>query len=445
MILVPHEPSQVQQMSGEREETGTNDSLDMDSSEAQFTHSPQHHQDLRSDLKGEDYLNLGIMIDRVVFHPLPQNTTFQHLQEQFLQLQTRLDEYDEKICKLQTGIDRIGIEVARVGTEVAHDKATVEADERQRADMQQIYQRDVSNLEAKIDMLNGQIRGLKAQAARRQVVKSQDKAIANSRKVSDDTIKSSWRTMAYNIESLVANILTGRPSRYDLEHHKHKDEEEACAFCHLDAREILFLQYDDLRESVVEKLVWDAVTRHIFPFQGVHFGRRRIGAPSHLLSALFNQLLEVPELKNNPAMLFRWKAESAVMIDGAIGVDNEKLDTAVDEEYHGLCAFIPLDCPDVTTARQSLHRELRNIFKQAAEIHRVLMQSRAHFYLDRVGTEGEVHYNPEYHEAEVYDQELSEKSIVLLGISPSLVKVGNADGGNYDKSTRLVKASVICD
>ncbi|EFQ35936.1 uncharacterized protein GLRG_11044 [Colletotrichum graminicola M1.001] len=471
----------MQQTSGERQETRTDSSLNKNSLEPQFRQHYQHHCDLRSDLRGQDILHLDTIMDDTAFNLMPetqvgepsvidgssddqknraQDATYfmphaaevRSLQDQVIQLHMQFEDYETDISKLETdiahvenGFVHIETDIACVRTEIACVAKMVEDAERQRTEMQQSYQRDVSKHVAHINKLDGKIRHLKAQVASLKAVKSQDKAIANSRKVSDDVIKASWRTMTYNIRSLVATILTGHSSRHDLDHHGHEDKEESCAFCQLDARQILLLQNDDIRESVVEKLVWDAVVSRIFSPNGVRFGRNWAGTPGQLLSALFNQLLEVPEMSNNPTMLFRWKAESAVMMDKVIGFNNKELNSIVDKEYRGLCAFIPHDCPNITVARKSLHQELRNIFKEATEIHRILMQSRAYFYIDPVIAEDTVHYNPEYHEAEVYETELSSKSTVLLGISPSLVKCGNADGGNYDKSNRLVKASVICD
>ncbi|KAK1574455.1 uncharacterized protein LY79DRAFT_593271 [Colletotrichum navitas] len=471
----------MQQISSERQENRTDFSLDMSSPEPQFSQNYQHHCDLLSDLRKQDILHLDDIMDNVAFNPTPetqagepsvidgspedqinqtqdatyfllQDAEVRKLQDEVIQLHTQLEDNENEIFKLESNIavvennySHIKTEVACVRTEIACVEQMVEAAERQRTEMQQLYQHKVSELMTHIGKLNGNICDLKAQVASRKALKSQDKAIANSQKVSDDVIKASWRTMTYNISSLVSTILTGNPSRHDLDHHVHEGKEESCACCQLDARQVLLLQNDDTRECVVEKLVWDAVFSHIFSPNGVRFGRNRAGTPGQLLSALFNQLLERPEMTNNPTMLLRWKAESAVMMDKVIGVDNKELDTIVDKEYGGLCVFIPRDCPDITVARQSLYHQLRNIFKEATEIHRILMQSRAHFYIDLVDTEAVVHYNPEYHEAEVYETELSPKSTVLLGISPSLVKCGNADGGNYDKSNRLVKASVICD
>ncbi|KAK2038572.1 hypothetical protein LZ31DRAFT_608404 [Colletotrichum somersetense] len=443
MILDPAQPSQVQQTSG-GEETRNDISLDINSSEVQSSQEHQHHEDLRSDLRQEDYQHLDVIMDMTMTraqdanHHMQDETKIRHLEDLIIQLQTQISEYESEISGLRSRIERLGNGVARY-------EDMIKTVERQQAKVHRLFQRSISELETHIDKRDDQIRHLKAQVASRQAVESQDKAIANSRKVSDDAIKASWGTMAYNIESLVVNILSGCPSQHDLDHHVHEDNENSCAFCQLDRHQILLLENEEMRESIVKKLVWDAVSRRIFPANGVRSGKSRVVDPGQLLSALMNQLLQVPEIKNKVAMLLRWKAESAVMIDDVVGIDNEELDTAVNEEHQGLCAFIPLDCTDHTAARQSLRRELRKIFKEAAEIHRIFMQSRAHFYLDPVDTEGVVYYNPEYHEAEAWDKQPSGKSVVLLGISPSLVKVGNADGGHYDKSNRLVKASVICD
>ncbi|KAK1995875.1 hypothetical protein LX36DRAFT_581517 [Colletotrichum falcatum] len=465
----------MQQTSGEGEENIIGFSLDANCSETQFGQDNQHHQDLPSELDNQDYQTLDTIMNMAAFSPVPetqagepsvidnssqdqinraqdathamlQDIKVQNLQGHVHQLEMQLTELDAENENLCTGIERIEITIDRIERDIARAENSVKAAELQRSKMQQSYDRTVSELMAQIEKRDDQIRGLKAQVASHLALRSQDKAIANSRKVSDDDIKASWRTMAYNIESLVATILTGRPSQHDLDHHEHEDKEESCAFCQLDDRQIALLQNENTREIVVEKLVWDAVTRRVFPHNGICFGRSWDGAPGQLLSALFNRLLrKFSRIGNHSAMLLRWKAESAAMIDRVIGVDDEEMNTAADEEHRGLCAFISHECPDIAATRQSLCQQLRNIFKEAAEIHRIFMQSRAHFYLDVVNPGEVIYYNPEFHKAEEWDNELSERSIVLLGISPSLVKVGNADGGKYDKSNRLIKASVICN
>ncbi|KDN65615.1 hypothetical protein CSUB01_03147 [Colletotrichum sublineola] len=461
MTPVSAQPSQLQKISGENgEEHETEISFDMNSSKVQFSQEHQLLHDLPSELCDQGLQSLDTAMDMEAFDSTPETQASEldvidassHYQKnrtqddtQFLQYDTATRRLVDQVVQLQTQLGEYESEILKLRHRNARVENMTKDSQCQLAVEKKLHLRRASEREAYIDRLHGKIHRLKVKIASNQAVNSQDKAIANSRKVSDDAIKASWKTMTYNIESLVASVLTGCPSEQDLNHHEHKDKDESCAVCQIDARQISLLQNDDMREYMVQKLVWDAITRRILPHDGGRFGKSWAGAPGQLLSALFNELVEVPEITKNAVMLLRWKAESAAMIDKALGVDNIELKYAVDEEHLGLCSFIPIDCPDITAARHSLYQGLQKIFKEAIEIYRILMQSRAHFYLDPVKTQEVVTYNPEFHEAEAYDKRLSEQSIVLLGISPSLVKIGNADGGNYNKSNRLVKASVICD
>ncbi|KZL68691.1 hypothetical protein CT0861_03820 [Colletotrichum tofieldiae] len=459
--LVQTRPNQEDQINIDGEESRAAFLAGMNSSEAQFGQDHQDHSDHQPEPCGQHLANTKgtlafihapesqvgqqhatdtIPQDQMQWahdgtHFRQKNNMIRSLQDEILQQQMQLEEYARENTELKTY--------------VAGAEKRIEDAECRRLDEQQLHRRDVGKLQACIGTLESQIRGLKAQVVSYEAEKSKNKAIANSRKISDSAIKSSWRTMAYNIQSLVTNILPGCPSQNDLNHHGHEGNEKSCAVCHFDAAQLKLLQDDDVRPSVVEKLVWDAVTRRILNHDTFGLGKSWAGAPGSMLSILFNSLLNVPWTKSNPSKLLRWKAESAAMIDRALGIDDKELDKAVSEESMGLRKFIPRGCPNSKTARHDLYQGLREIFKEAIEIHRVLMQSRAHFYLDQVetpATRGNMgHYNPEFHEAEVWGAELSEKSTVILGISPSLVKVGNADGGNYDKHNRLTKASVICD
>ncbi|KAK1976353.1 hypothetical protein LZ30DRAFT_806039 [Colletotrichum cereale] len=483
MFKGPIQPLQAQRTTGGREENKTDLAVDMNDSEAQFSQDHRHHRDLPSELHRNEYQKIDAIMDTAAFsttaetqvglpavigassqdqmdwvqdatHVMSQDNEIRGLQDQVIQLKLQLEEYENEntrlraqVLQLEMQLEDYEYEEDRLKADITHVEKRAEAAEKRQVDEHESHQRNIAEGQAHIHKLDCQIRGLKAQVASRQAVKLQDKAIANSRKVSDDAIKASWKTMAYNIHSLVATILNGSPSGNELDFHGHGDKKESCAFCQLGAHQILLLrQDDDMRASVAEKIVWDAVTQRIFSRDITRCGKSWARAPGQLLSALFNKLLDAHDKSNDPTMLFRWKAESAAMIDDVVGVDNKELENDVYEEYLGLRTFIPHDCPNMTAARDGLRQELRKVFKEAVEIQRIFMQSRAHFYLDRVGeTEGVVHYDPEYHEAEAWDKKLSERSIVLLGISPSLVKVGNADGGNYNKSTRLIKASVICD
>ncbi|KAK2053963.1 hypothetical protein LY76DRAFT_666126 [Colletotrichum caudatum] len=447
------------QTNGEREENRADLTLDMNSSEAQFSQDHQHHHDAPAQREGHHHLDN--MLDGAAFNPTPAAQSLQPVvidpstQDQMNWTQdnthimlpgTKLRDLHDEVFQLRMQLGEYEIENASLKASIVKFQERAEAAQKQQFEEKQSHHRRFPKLQAHIEKLNGQNRGLRAQVASYQAEKSGNKIIANSGKVSDDEIRASWKTMAYNIESLVASILTGSPCLDDLRH-QHKGKKRSCAVCLMNAKQVFFLQNDDMRPSIVESIVWDAIDRQVLSHNGRHSGRIWAGIQGQLFSSLFNKLLVAPEMNDSPSQILRWKADSAAMIDKAFGVDKNELDDTVYEEHLGLLRFIPSDCPDARTKRKSLYKELREIFKEAVMIHRMLMQSRAHFYLDHVDTvtEDVVHYNPEYHEAEVWDKELSEKSIVLLGIAPSLVKIGNADGGNYDKSNRLVKASVICD
>jgi hypothetical protein len=48
-------------------------------------------------------------------------------------------------------------------------------------------------------------------------------------------------------------------------------------------------------------------------------------------------------------------------------------------------------------------------------------------------------------ESLAHTNELSSKTIVRFFISPMLIKIGNADGCNYDSEMTLCKATVACE
>ncbi|KZL88000.1 hypothetical protein CI238_11725 [Colletotrichum incanum] len=501
-------PTQEQQANSDGENNRVSLTTDMNSSETQFGQDHPDRHNYLPELCGQESQHLSNLMEIPALISTPerqleqpdatdatsqdqmqwahdrthfkqQDTVIRNLEDEVLQPRTQLKEYRKENTKLiiynanvkeraktaeRRQINKQKIHQRRIlklrarngnleNTElksfIADIQERAETAERRRAAKQRLHQRDVENLQTGIVKLESEIRELKTQVVSYKAEKSKNKAIANSRKISDDAIKASWRTMAYNIQGLVATILTGCPSEHDLNHHGHEGNEKSCAVCQISATQFKLLQDDDMRPFVVEKFVWDAVTRRILGHDTFGLCKSWARAPGMMLSTLLNNLIYMPEMRGNTSKLLRWKAEGAAMIYKAFGIDDEELDNAVHEEFTGLRRFIPRDCPDSKTARQNLCQDLRKIFEEAIEIHRILMQSRAHFYLDQVKTPATsrnfIYFNPGFHEPEVWDAEPSEKSIVLLGISPSLVKVGNADGGNYDTSNRLIKASVICN
>ncbi|KAI3558106.1 hypothetical protein CABS01_02665 [Colletotrichum abscissum] len=365
---------------------------------------------------------------------LRETTETQRLRDKNFRLEKRLEEQMTENSNLQAF-------AASAKKEVDDTKMKLDS-------LKEAYNRDIRSMQHQIRELNGQIHGLKGRIISYETQKSSNQAIANSNKVSDDAIKSCWKRMAYNIQNIAALYLTACPRAKDIFRHGHS--EKSCAVCHMECAHFMLLNNEDLRDSVVEGYIWRAVIRHFFGSDGPeNYGKSWAGRPGKLFTALFHDLLAHPAANADPSEIHRWKAASGRMIDRMIGVDEVEMQEVIYAEHQGLVRFIPRDRSGHKAQKSQLYKDLEKIFKDAVELHRVFMRSRAHFYVDwteTLSTTGDVtHYHPDLHEAEVYEKDLDDSSIVKFVISPSLMKIGNADGDSYDKRSRLIKASVICD
>lgn len=155
------------------------------------------------------------------------------------------------------------------------------------------------------------------------------------------------------------------------------------------------------------------------------------------------------KMKQDPADLFRWKAEGAKMIDEMIGVDKAELKKAIDKELAVFSKFLPKNNLHHHVAMTKLSKGLGKAFDYALQLQSIFMKSKAIFYskwTTATTSTKVVRYSPGSMAAEVWQKEpLDEDSIVNFCISPSLIKIGTADGDHYEQSLRLVKARVICN
>lgn len=104
-----------------------------------------------------------------------------------------------------------------------------------------------------------------------------------------------------------------------------------------------------------------------------------------------------------------------------------------------------------TSDRASFRTQLTNICQGALEIASIFARSRAIFRimvtppLRRVGGSGApltIRFSEQ--DMEMVNQRRENAELVEVTARPGLVKVGNAEGKNYDQVITLVKAGVCC-
>ncbi|KAI8228108.1 hypothetical protein K4K54_002425 [Colletotrichum sp. SAR 10_86] len=365
-----------------------------------------------------------------------QKRQIRQLQDELVQKSTENDQLWDQIVQFEDLEDAYDMVVKKAELLEKQNDAVVQANHA-----------EVKQLRQYIKSLQGQSKELNKQLIALEAMKGKGHKIANSSKVSDDEIKSLWRTMAYNIQNIATTILTGIPSQKEL---KHGHDEPSCAICHMDSGHAAILHNEDFGPCVIEHYIWRAVVRKIFgrDENGSH-SSSWAGVAGESMGVIYTKLLEVVNREEgDPSEVMQWKSETATIIDEMIGVDEKRLEEAALEEFDGLRRFLPANELGDEMAEGKFFDEFAKVIREALKLHRIFLKSRAYFYIDWVDISEDqtsVAYNPEHHEAEVWEKSLDDTSVVWFNIAPSLMKVGDSNGNDYKQCTRLIKATVICD
>ncbi|KAK6227406.1 hypothetical protein QIS74_00961 [Colletotrichum tabaci] len=295
-----------------------------------------------------------------------------------------------------------------------------------------------------INKLEHKIKVLKEQVGARDVVNAGSRRIANASKVSDDAILATWNQMAYNIRSIVASLLTQCPSKEEV---IGVLKLISCTFSKLTKAELALLQNDDMRSSIVERYIWLSVSDVIKGGRCDQTPDVWGGFAGTHLQLAFGAMLG--SRKRDTELLLRWKAEGSEMIERIIGVDKQALGNLVKEQTHAFSIFMPRDKQKDPSTLKGLYEDIGKIFDQAVQLRSIFMCSRAHFEVRWVedfsrSKNKTLFYKAESMDAEAWEVELNEKTVVYFGISPGLLKFGAANGVDYDKSKLLVKDRVVC-
>ncbi|KAJ0168615.1 hypothetical protein CTA2_3443 [Colletotrichum tanaceti] len=350
------------------------------------------------------------------------------------QAKARVSELEKKNAKLERQVTEVQARVSELEEKNSYLKRQVEKG-------QIDHEMEIQQHAHYIKKLEHKIKTLKEQVAARDVVNAASQRIANASKVSDDAILAIWNQMAYNIRSIVASLLTQCPSEEEV---LGVMKRVSGPFSNLTKTDFTLFQNDDMRSSMLERYIWLSVS-------GVIRGGRCARSPdvwggfagTHFQLA-FRALLGAPEA--DAEQLLRWKAEGSGMIEKTIGVDKKALSDLVKEQTRIFSIFMSQDKQKDPSTLEELREDIGKVFDQAVQLRSIFMSSRAHFmvrWADRPKNESLL-YRAELMDAEAWEVELDEKTVVHFSISPSLLKYGTANGADYDKSKLLVKHRVVC-
>ncbi|TDZ27791.1 hypothetical protein C8035_v008623 [Colletotrichum spinosum] len=250
--------------------------------------------------------------------------------------------------------------------------------------------------------------------------------------------------MAYNICSIANTLLTYCPAQEELEAGQSQNVDTALQ---ITPAEYELLSEESTKSAVSEYYIWRSIYDGVFGSEK----KKRLGAWGGVVGTRFHLLCG--DLSSNveadtAADFFLWRSKGATLVEAATGLHDRKLQQYVAREQHQLSALLPLEKRKDKSVRNRLHRDLLNIFEDALRLYSVFMTSRAfckvYWPSPLKEPDGSFVYDPATMEAEAWGSHLDRPQRVVFNISPGLLKIGTADGSDYDRVSPLVKPRVVC-
>ncbi|KAF5693352.1 hypothetical protein FDENT_2091 [Fusarium denticulatum] len=242
---------------------------------------------------------------------------------------------------------------------------------------------------------------------------------AGSAKVSDQVIQSKWKQLGYNIRSL-ASVLAKCQTKIPTEGVARNRLNMVVPTWHK------LLLDDDYKDLLIGAYLWTIV-------EDVFMNGKKFCSDGHIinLKVMRTAFLELtPEIDNpsRPGPTLRHVARREARLE----VERLKLFCKINADNSG------------TDFRQ----DMKAVLEAALDLDEMLMGSRAIFLVrwpqDRQSRILQ-RFDANQMESLAHTKELSPKTIVKIFISPMLIKLGNADGNNYDSEMTLCKATVVCE
>ncbi|TDZ67835.1 hypothetical protein CTRI78_v002692 [Colletotrichum trifolii] len=250
--------------------------------------------------------------------------------------------------------------------------------------------------------------------------------------------------MAYNICSLANTLLTFCPAQEELGAGQSQNVDIALQ---ITPAEYELLSKERTRSAVSEYYIWRSIYNGVFGSAN----KERLGAWGGVVGTRFHLLC--CDLSSNveidtAADFSLWRSKGATLVEATTGLHDRNLQRYVAREQLKLSALLPLEKRKDERVRNRLHRDLLNIFEDALRLYSVFMTSRAfckvYWTSPLKEPDGSFVYDPTIMEAEAWGSHLDRPQRVVFNISPGLLKIGTADGSDYDRESLLVKPRVVC-
>ncbi|KLO79447.1 uncharacterized protein LW93_2816 [Fusarium fujikuroi] len=212
-----------------------------------------------------------------------------------------------------------------------------------------------------------------------------------STKVSDDAIQSKWKQLGYNIRAMSRSLAK-------CQIHRPQNDETKNRLSMAVPRWKKLLLNDDHKEFVISAYLW----------------------------AIVAEIIE----------------EGSEIMGGDHGMNFK----AIRAEFIGAAPEGDKPSGRGPILRHVARWEMKAIIDTALELDEMLMNSKAIFTIRRPESDGSKNQRFDATEMEAFIQgkDLSSKTVVEFAISPMLIKMGNADGCNYDSRMVVCKSLVVC-
>ncbi|KAM5355750.1 hypothetical protein ACJ41O_002396 [Fusarium nematophilum] len=270
-------------------------------------------------------------------------------------------------------------------------------------------------------------------------------ALADSTKATDDSIRSQWKLLAYNVRGLAHSLAKDPPSQQ-----LGNVVTERLSFVEQSYHELL--QDQDYREPLMEGYLWCLIAELVLDSGHAVWGGPGTADLKAVQDAIISQIGEPRHTQNASLYLQRaakWLAQGSTILYRLWGREPGGVIDLANVETAHLSPFFQSQDANSHIEYRRVWEEVKGIIESAVEIDRVMMCSKAIFQVhwrdDSQAPSRRRRFNPKTMEAVCYESDLSTESRVKFFISPILHKLGNADGRSYDRRMVLCKASVVCN
>ncbi|KAF5017905.1 hypothetical protein F66182_10134 [Fusarium sp. NRRL 66182] len=266
--------------------------------------------------------------------------------------------------------------------------------------------------------------------------------LADSAKTSDDVVRSKWKQLDYNINSLAKSL-----SKVAVRHPTGETLVRRFSAITCDWKELF--NKNDFRELLIRSYIWDLVDYQVFDGHCRAWGGDyAVGFKSTREKIIARAPLQQNDSSPTLQQGTRWLVQGSALLDYVWGFDNEAIQKLVSTEARRFQTFCQIPVIG-DKADSKLRAELKTIIDDAVQLDRILMGSKAIFTVRwpdiPKGPTKSLLYCADEMEAIAWDKDLTSKSRVAFVMSPILYKRGNTDGLYYDKTMTFCKASVVCE